>query len=465
MKSSRINTALSLVASVLVVAGPIQAALQVDTLWSLAPGDRPYLTLQGYQRSMDYNPVTGHLLVANAVAGATQPTIHILDAETGEDLGLVSTEGVSGGHAIFNLLRVIVADDGTIYAGNLATNSATSTNGFRLYRWADEQSDPVLLFHGDPSNGNAVAANRRYGDWMVVQETGEDTRIILTTWQGGIISVMKPDGPDAFVLDKVITPTGIPAGELHTLSFGADNLAYLTFKNKSLHEAVVDLDAGTITQTRTFTEENLPILIQPTAVHSEMGVLAGLIDQHEVRFYYLADLTTEGEVPTAATVPFPNPKVYDHGGALRFVGNRLYAMGTDNGIMALELSETAGVSYANWIAGFGLSGEDAAADASPAGDGVSNLVKYALGLNPLTPAINDLPVSELVEDHLTITYQPNGEAIGIEAIVEVSDNLIDWVSGEGHTTIVENGASIIGRDNLSASERDRRFIRLRVVQK
>src|SRR5690606_27715704 len=161
----------------------------------------------------------------------------------------------------------------------------------------------------------------------------------------------------------------------------------------------------TITQVRTFTGDNLPALIQPTAVHLEMGILAGIIDQHEIRFYYLDDLTVEGEVPAAGTVSFPAPTVYDHGGALRFVGNRLYALGTNNGILALELTESDGASFEDWIAGFAITGDDAAEGADPAGDGVPNLLKYALGLDPLTVSRDALPVFHMDNDHLTLSFE------------------------------------------------------------
>lgn len=43
-------------------------------------------------------------------------------------------------------------------------------------------------------------------------------------------------------------------------------------------------------------------------------------------------------------------------------------------------------TYPQWVAFYGLEGNDAAADASPALDGLSNLVKFATGLDPFLPA-------------------------------------------------------------------------------
>ncbi|MGC8990581.1 MAG: hypothetical protein ACP5MD_10690, partial [Verrucomicrobiia bacterium] len=109
------------------------AQVQLQPLWTLAPGDRPYLTTDNTQRGMDYNPVTGHLLLANRAGGLS---VAILDATTGADLGALDlgTGIITGGTFTGNMLGV--ANDGAIYLGNLTLNSTTTP--FKLYRWANE---------------------------------------------------------------------------------------------------------------------------------------------------------------------------------------------------------------------------------------------------------------------------------------------------------------------------------------
>ncbi len=71
--------------------------------------------------------------------------------------------------------------------------------------------------------------------------------------------------------------------------------------------------------------------------------------------------------------------------------------------------------------------------ASPAGDGIANLLKYAADLPPKTPAVpEDLTRPELADGHLTLTYRELAGAQDIEYVVEVSTDLIEWQSGPDH---------------------------------
>lgn len=72
--------------------------------------------------------------------------------------------------------------------------------------------------------------------------------------------------------------------------------------------------------------------------------------------------------------------------------------------------------------------------ANPAGDGVTNLLKYASGLPPLVPATTqDLAWAMREGTGLTLTYYERTDADDLTYLVEVSENLIDWHSGAEHT--------------------------------
>ena len=106
--------------------------------------------------------------------------------------------------------------------------------------------------------------------------------------------------------------------------------------------------------------------------------------------------------------------------------------------------------------------------ASPAGDAVPNLMKYALGLNPLasaTPA--QLPSATLQsfggQNYLTMTVNRAAQPTDVSCIVEVSSNLLGWVSGPPNTVTVTNTpAQLVVRDNTPQPAATSRFIRLRV---
>lgn len=71
--------------------------------------------------------------------------------------------------------------------------------------------------------------------------------------------------------------------------------------------------------------------------------------------------------------------------------------------------------------------------ASPAGDGVANLMKYALGAPPMTPDRSMLPVIEARvlealgnEAYLTLAFRRPDETTDLEYLVDFSPSLTDW---------------------------------------
>jgi len=78
--------------------------------------------------------------------------------------------------------------------------------------------------------------------------------------------------------------------------------------------------------------------------------------------------------------------------------------------------------------------------AAPAGDGIPNLLKYALNLNPMTNSVGKLPVTSVAStangSYLTLAYTQVILATNIIYTVEVSDDLQTWHSGPGYTGLV-----------------------------
>ncbi|MBD3378428.1 DUF4623 domain-containing protein, partial [candidate division KSB1 bacterium] len=111
-------------------------------------------------RSIAYNLSTDHVLVATRKYGTD---VIILDAATGDSLGKMDTALISGGTYPINM--VDVADDGTIYVSNLSAPLYSPGSTVRIYRYADEQAAPELVFD-DALDGE------RYGDAMAAVGTG-----------------------------------------------------------------------------------------------------------------------------------------------------------------------------------------------------------------------------------------------------------------------------------------------------
>ncbi|MGZ4983176.1 MAG: putative Ig domain-containing protein, partial [Chthoniobacterales bacterium] len=87
-------------------------------------------------------------------------------------------------------------------------------------------------------------------------------------------------------------------------------------------------------------------------------------------------------------------------------------------------------SAANYIAGFGLTGSDAALLYDYDGDGISNLMEYALGLDPTIATPNGLPVVTLKDysgtQYLSMTFARSTLATDLTYTVQGSSDLITW---------------------------------------
>ena len=105
--------------------------------------------------------------------------------------------------------------------------------------------------------------------------------------------------------------------------------------------------------------------------------------------------------------------------------------------------------------------------ASPAGDGVANLIKYALGLDPFTPApAAALPAGSLTEDpnqrYPTLTVNRTAQAADISYVVQVSGDLRNWFSGPAYTTtLADTPTQLVVRDNTPVGSTPR-FMRLAI---
>ena len=80
--------------------------------------------------------------------------------------------------------------------------------------------------------------------------------------------------------------------------------------------------------------------------------------------------------------------------------------------------------------------------ATPAGDGISNLMKYALHLNPATNGVSGLPVKSIVTvsgtNYPALTYTKVKSATDLTYTVQVSTDLQTWNSGASYTTTLSS---------------------------
>ncbi len=117
-----------------------------------------------------------------------------------------------------------------------------------------------------------------------------------------------------------------------------------------------------------------------------------------------------------------------------------------------------------------LSQPDISSDlADPDGDGLSNLMEYALGLPPKSPSANALHV-RIEGGYLTISYSHAKAAVDVSLVVEQSDNLTTWHAGPDYlqqTSVADMGATelITVRGASLYSSSPASYLRLRVARK
>jgi hypothetical protein len=111
---------------------------------------------------------------------------------------------------------------------------------------------------------------------------------------------------------------------------------------------------------------------------------------------------------------------------------------------------------------------DAADTANPAGDGIVNLLKYGLGLNPqLAYAPGTAMATDIAESgHLTMSVAKNPAATDVSLAIEVTGDLgtpSAWSAAE--TTVEEDTLTTLRvRDNTPISAAQSRFIRLKATR-
>ena len=105
----------------------------------------------------------------------------------------------------------------------------------------------------------------------------------------------------------------------------------------------------------------------------------------------------------------------------------------------------------------------AADTANPAGDGINNLTKYALGLDPTQAEAS--PITESTgSGYLTLTAPKNPDATDVTYSVQVNGDLTDpagWTS-TGTTVVTNTSNQLMVQDNTPVNGATQRFLRLQV---
>jgi hypothetical protein len=312
------------------------------------------------ERGLAYVPTTGHLiLVSRSSAGNG---IRILDGSTGVDIGAVNqgTGVISGGQFTTNMVGV--ADDGALYLANL---SISGLQPYNIYRWADESSAaPTIAYTGlgatSPLNG------ARIGDTFDVIGSGADTRLVA-----GYAANPAVAGNNSFALFSTtdgssftgshISVAGTPpdAGDFRLgISFTDSDTV---IGKQSTFARMVDISGTTGTLNTSFNTDGQTLRAMDFAVVDNRPLLAimecsndqGPLGRARIFIYDMTDPSlplVERKILEGSNLPNENPETgpnqFPNGnatGQVKFgpiTGNTaiIYAMSTNNGIQAFELT-------------------------------------------------------------------------------------------------------------------------------
>jgi hypothetical protein len=331
---------------------------QLQPLWYLDPGSRPYLPAypgDNNQRGIAYNMVTGNLLLVNRTAGLE---VRILEGTTGADIGTMNISGIAGGTLPLNQVHCGNRLPWAVYGANLVADSSVSP--FKVYRWANETTEPVTVYSGPLLSG------ARWGDNMAIK--CYENRVYLLFGQGGSgignhLAVLKSTDYGLTFTATVMSVEGLTPGETSGgLCFSRGNFFYCKEAGgTTLRYATFDLANGTA---RVVATSSLPTGLSgfgPLACRPETDILAAIQvntdanPQTEPQRVYLFDVRDPRNPMPLDSEPFVSPGAQNRlaTGAAELGGGKLYALDVNNGLRAYDTIGLGAflVPYFNWDIG------------------------------------------------------------------------------------------------------------------
>lgn len=315
----------------------------VTNLWRL-PAAQEYdyvgTNANNNVRGVAINPVTGNVIYATRDASNH---LAVVAGTNGAVIARLSGTGISSG--TLALSQVKVADDGAIYAADLAAASST----LKIYRWDSDSTtnDPLVVFQYS-------GVTTRFGDTMDLRGVGTNTQIIIAGSGGNAFALFTTaDGTNfngheylADYMAQIALPTGLAAGDVGKgIAFDGTNNAFYAKKDGSAPIRYVSYDPVGLTATLV-TNVSLPTTPETrlvgldTTTTNGITVAAGVLfgsgttlqsDQHRVRVW---NISNPSNPQLVADDPMPSPYAANGNaiGAADIRGNKIAVLEPNNGI-------------------------------------------------------------------------------------------------------------------------------------
>ena len=320
----------------------------MTNIWNLLPGDRFYLyqsmTSSNNERGIAYDSSTADLLL---VSQSPSNNIVVLNPTDGSQKYFMNLSGITASGAS-GINMIGVADDGAVYVGNPTVNDGSGSTPYSLNRWSDDGSNttPSQIFSGDPGFGTP-AAGLRWGDSIAVRGSGANTQILIGPGTSSNVCIFTtPDGLN--FTQNIISVTNVTNGiSQFGLAFGPGTN---TFWAKTLNQQLylVQFDLSTDMGTAIFTASTNDVASQfrfismDTNQHWMAGVFtANSTLADSVRLYDISNYTNQIVQADQELYSTANHSSFLIGvgtGSTAFGGNMLFALDSNNGIKAFQIS-------------------------------------------------------------------------------------------------------------------------------
>ena len=365
---SNANGSVTSQVAALIVINPLP---YLTPLWSVGPLDgMPWMNTNTSltanvpnQRTLAYNALSNHLYVISRSSSTTSNfVVYALNATNGTLLYTLKTNGIQSnvGKLGIGLVGISVADDGAIYACNMAPDAEASggtdpTSLFRIYRWADGGSNtsPSLIFTGDPIGTNTAL---RWGDNLTARGSGTNTQLLVdmtysgnTSATNSFQSILSPSNAFMtnftarwFISSNVLTIIG------RSLEFdGANNATWEKPPDKSVVKTIFDPTAslgGTrISSTNVSGITGFPVGLMGMGLDLTHNLAAGVFSNSpsaadSLNFY---DISNSNAPVLLAQYDFPTtPRIANANYISQtfFKNGLLFSIDANNGIMVFQVA-------------------------------------------------------------------------------------------------------------------------------
>jgi hypothetical protein len=314
----------------------------LTALWNLAPGSRTYLPVGtgNAERGLAYNSTLDELYLVYA---SSPSSINVLDGTTATNKGTLNLSGVTS--AGFNLDKIGVTGDGVIYVGNVQT-SVSGSAPFKLYRWANSNpaTAPTVAYSGNVGFANGL----RVGDTFALRGAGTNTQILVGARASSSLGLLTTADGTNFIAQTINTDT--TASQMGAgLAFGGGNSFWGSTNGLPPAQLKFDPVSLVATTAQVFSSSIFPpncgaLNLDPA--NSVMAVVNLADGADQLNLYDLSNTTNSPLLLSSWTFSGSSDNIFGLG-AITFGGNRIYALDTNNGLLAFKINFPGGATALN----------------------------------------------------------------------------------------------------------------------